>query len=92
MLSDSVRVLTRWLRRLARPHKIVFSDHRRRAKRRCLNIANHRGKRRLRAYRDLLKVARKDRSLRREGAAASGSVHRPAQSGHRPVNCAITWI
>ena len=59
MLSDSVRVLTRWLRRLARPHKIVFSDHRRRAKRRCLNIANHRGKRRLRAYRDLLKVARK---------------------------------
>ena len=35
MLSDSVRVLTRWLRRLARPHKIVFSDHRRRAKRRC---------------------------------------------------------
>ena len=59
MLSDSVRVLTRWLRRLARPHKIVFSDHRRRAKRRCLNLANHRGKRRLRAYRDLLKVARK---------------------------------
>ena len=36
-----------------------FQDHRRRAKRRCLNIDNHRGKRRLRAYRDLLKVARK---------------------------------
>ena len=59
LLNDSVRVLTRLLRRLARHHKIVFHDHRRRAKRRCLNIANHRGKRRKQAYRDLLKVARK---------------------------------
>ena len=59
LLSDSIRVLTRLLRRLARHHPVVFQDHRRRAKRRCLNIGNHRGKRRLRAYRDLLKVARK---------------------------------
>ena len=59
LLFDSVRVLTRLLRRLARHHPVVFQDHRRRAKRRCLNIGNHRGKRRLRAYRDLLKVARK---------------------------------
>ena len=59
LLCDAIRVLTRWLRRLARHHTIVFHDHRRRAKRRCLNIGNHRGKRRLRAYRDLLKVARK---------------------------------
>ena len=44
---------------MARHHKIVFHDHRRRAKRRCLNIANHRGKRRKQAYRDLLKVAGK---------------------------------
>ena len=34
-------------------------DHRLRAKRRCMNIRNHRGARRRRAYRDLLKVARK---------------------------------
>ena len=59
LLNDSVRVLTRLLRRLARHHKIVFHDHRRRAQRRCLNILNHRGKRRKQAYRDLLKVARK---------------------------------
>ena len=59
LLNDSVRVLTRLLRRLARHHKIVFHDHRRRTQRRCLNILNHRGKRRKQAYRDLLKVARK---------------------------------
>ena len=54
MLSDSESSPHPLAAPLARPHKIVFSDHRRRAKRRCLNIANHRGKRRLRAYRDLL--------------------------------------
>ena len=59
LLCDSVRVLTRLLRRLARHHKIVLHDHQRRAKRRCLEIKNRRGQRRLRAYRDLLKVARK---------------------------------
>ena len=59
LLCDSVRVLTRWLHRFARHYKIVFHDHRRRAKRCCLNIANHRGKRSQQAYRDLLKVARK---------------------------------
>ena len=59
LLCDSVRVLTGWLRRLSRHHKIIFSDHRRRAKRRSLEIKNRRGQRRLRAYRDLLKVARK---------------------------------
>ena len=58
LLNDAIRVLTRWLGRLARHHKIVFHDHRRRAQRRCLNIRNHRGKRRQQAYRDLLKVAR----------------------------------
>ena len=58
LLLDSVRVLTRLLRRLARHHKISFKDHCRRAKRRGLEIGNRRGKRRLRAYRELLKVAR----------------------------------
>ena len=59
LISDSIRVLTRWLRRLARRHGIVVHDHRCRAKRRCMNIRNHRGARRRAAYRDLLKVARK---------------------------------
>ena len=59
LLCDSVRVLTRLLRRLARRHKVVLHDHRRRAKRRSLEIKNRRGKRRQRAYRDLLRVARK---------------------------------
>ncbi len=59
LLCDSVRVLTRLLRWLARHHKIVLHDHRRRAKRRCLEIKNRRGKRRQQTYRDLLKVARK---------------------------------
>ena len=55
----SFRVLTRTLRRLSRRRKIVFHDHQLRAKRCCMNIRNHRGKRRRDAYRDLLKVARK---------------------------------
>ena len=59
LLFDSVRVLTRLLRRLARHHQIVLQDHQRRAKRRCLEIKNRRGQRRQPAYRDLLKVARK---------------------------------
>ena len=59
LLSDPIRVLTRTLHRLSRRHKIVFHDHRLRAKRRCMNIRNHRGARRRRAYRNLLKVARK---------------------------------
>ena len=59
LLVDSIRVLTRLLRRLSRHHKIVFRDHQRRAKRRGLTIKNRRGKRRRQAYRDLLKVARK---------------------------------
>ena len=59
LLSDAIRVLTRTLRRLARRQKIVFHDHQLRAKRRCMNIRNHRSARRRRAYRDLLKVARK---------------------------------
>ena len=45
LLSDSVRVLTRWLRRLARHQKILVHDNQRRAKRRHLNIVNHGGKR-----------------------------------------------
>ena len=59
LLFDSIRVITRLLDQLAQHHPIIFSDHRRRAKRRCLNIRNRRGARRLAAYRDLLKVARK---------------------------------
>ena len=57
LLSGAIRVLTRTLPRLSRQHKIVFHDHERRAKRRCMNIRNHRAARRRRAYRDLLKVA-----------------------------------
>ena len=45
------------------------------------NIANHRGKRRQPI--EPVEGRPQDRSLRQEGAAASGSVHRPAQSGHR---------
>ena len=59
LLSGANRVLTPTLRRLSRHHKIVFHDHQLRAKRRCMNIRNHRGTRRQRASRDLLKVARK---------------------------------
>ena len=59
LLADAIRVLIRSLRRLSRGHKIVFHDHRLRAKRRCMNIRNHRGARRHDEYRDLLKVARK---------------------------------
>ena len=59
LLYDSIRVVTRLLKQLAQHHPIVVCDHRRWAKRRCLNIRNRRGARRLAAYRDLLKVAPK---------------------------------
>ena len=59
LLCDSVRVLTGWLHRLSRHRKIISHDHQRQAKRRCLEINNLRGKRCLRVYRDLMKVARK---------------------------------
>ena len=59
LLADLIQVLIRLLRRLARHRKIVIRDQQRRAKRRCLEIKTHRGQRRLRAYRDLLKIARK---------------------------------
>ena len=59
LLPDAIRVLTQTLRRTSRLHTIVFHDHRLRAKRRCMNMRNHRGAGTQRMYRDLLKIARK---------------------------------
>ena len=61
LLYDAVRVLSRLLKRLSQRQSISFVDHSRRAKRRCLNIRNSRGKKREQHYRDLLKVACKTR-------------------------------
>jgi transposase, IS5 family len=60
LLYDSVRVLTRLLRRTRKWTKIQVKDHRRRAKRRALEIQNARSSdERLPLYRDLIKVTEK---------------------------------
>lgn len=70
LLYDAVRTVSRLLGQLKERQaeleadgqsfaKVVFSNHTRRAKRRAYQVANGRGAKRQRAYRDLLKVARK---------------------------------
>ena len=60
LLYDSIRKLTALLRKLKEHHPVVYSDHCRRAKRRCTNIRNTRGKAGKKLlYQDLLKVAGK---------------------------------
>ena len=62
LLWDAVRVLTRLLDRAKQEYglRIVFQDHRRRAKRRMLGIMNSRSKKdRKRKYADLIKVTNK---------------------------------
>ena len=59
LLYDSIRVVTRLLKRLNPSESLSFVDHCRRAKRRCLNIRNSRGEKRKKHYRDLLKIARR---------------------------------
>jgi len=61
LLNDAVRVMCRILERInGRICPVVFTDHRRRAKRRMLQILNAKNdKQRQTAYRDLLKITRK---------------------------------
>ena len=70
LLYDAVRTVSRLLGQLKQRQgaleaqsqasgAVVFTNHTRRAKRRAYQIANSRGGKRERAYRDLLKVARK---------------------------------
>ena len=70
LLDDAVRTVSRLLGQLKERQDgleaegqastaVVFTNHSRRAKRRAFQIANGRGAKRQRAYRDLLKVARK---------------------------------
>lgn len=58
LLYDGIRKITVLLRKLRSHHPVLYRDHRRRAKRRCTNLRNARGKLQRQAlYRDLLKVA-----------------------------------
>ncbi|MGH9341862.1 MAG: hypothetical protein ACRD1R_20315 [Acidobacteriota bacterium] len=70
LLYDAVHTVSRLLRQLQERQaklkaespafgQVVFSNHTRRPKRRVYQIANGRGAKREKAYRDLLKVARK---------------------------------
>lgn len=70
LLDDAVRTVSRLLRQLKERQaaleaqgqasgQVLFTNHTRRAKRRAYQIANGRGAKRERAYRDLLKVTRK---------------------------------
>lgn len=58
LLCDGIEVITRLLMACQSVTGRVFTDHRRRAKRRRMTILNRRGKKREEAYRDLIKVAR----------------------------------
>ncbi len=79
LLWDSVRAMTRELERLrGMGRKVVFSDHRRRAKRRVTNIRNSRGAKRLAHYKDLLKVTRRTLGYARAAVAASRRWRSPA--------------
>lgn len=62
LLYDSVRVVTRILEHIAEQEKIYFHNHCRRAKKRCTNIRNSRGRKRKHCYADLIRVTRKTRS------------------------------
>ena len=80
LLYDSIRVVTRLLKRLNQQESLSFVDHCRRAKKRCLNIRNSRGEKRKKHYRDLLKIARRTlgygtRAL--EQATAVAGPHQP---------------
>ena len=60
LLYDSIRKITALLRALRAYHPVLCVDHCRRAKRRCINLRNARGKELKQVfYQDLLKVARK---------------------------------
>ena len=56
LLWDCVRVLTRLLHQAKELVGITFTDHSRRAKRRCIGIRSARAKKRTKFYRDLLMV------------------------------------
>lgn len=61
LLRDGVRVLTRLMRRARKElgdGAFRLHDHNRAAKRRCLEVSNGRGERRVEAYRGLLAVVR----------------------------------
>lgn len=82
LLYDGVEVLTRLLGRCRRWSPVVFTDHRLRAKRRLMNIRNRRGRNRIKAYRDLLKVARQTHSY---ALTALGEEASAAPLGSGPV-------
>ena len=59
LLYDSIRKITALLRKLKAHHPVSYSDHCRRARRRCTNLRNTRGQAKKKAlYRDLLQAAR----------------------------------
>jgi transposase, IS5 family len=71
LLNDSVRVLVRLLRRARRWVKCEFKDHRRRAKRRALEILRARSAEDRQAlYRDLIKVTEKSAKAALHAVAA----------------------
>ncbi len=82
LLSDAIRVLTRLLKRLNQRQSVSFVDHSRRAKRRCLEIRNSRGKKRKKHYQDLLKVARDTHSYVQR-------VLEQAEDWHDPISQAL---
>ena len=82
LLYDGVEVLTRLLGRCRRWSPVVFTDPRLRAKRRLMNIRNRRGRNRVKAYRDLLKVARQTHSY---ALTALGEEASAAPLGSGPV-------
>ena len=84
LLKDSVRVLTRLLRRARRRVKVESKDHRRAAKRRALEIERARSaKERQPLYRDLIRLTEKvtRAALRAVEALRLVRVHTPQRNG-----------
>jgi len=78
LLFDSVRVLSRLLRRAQEFVEVPFSDHTKRAKRRSLGISNGRNMRvRTPLYRDLLKVTERSLGYAHQAIAALGRFRTP---------------
>ena len=79
LLYHSIRVVTRFLRRLNPSESLSFVDHSRPAKKRCLNIRNRSGQEAQKALSGSLEDRWKDPGLRHPGTGAGPAVAGPHQ-------------
>jgi IS5 family transposase len=74
LLYDGIRKITALLGKVKAHHPVLYSDHCRRARRRCTNLRNARGQAKKKPlYRDLLKVAAKTAHYARQALKEASS-------------------